>query len=195
MLDIAILCLIGTRPLYTDDPWPVDAGLFELEFGQGLTGSKEGYFQWKYGWGRFELDMGFPWRGSEPREIGGFELSTKWGFISGTGFLPDAGLIACWAPGDGSYNLFGILGKEIGPLELLGNLVYEYGNPSLSAGAAGVYYPHERIGLCAEAFYQEEMFLGGGLRMFPHENLLLDLSYHWAKGPGHDIGAGFTFDF
>jgi len=195
MSDILLLCLIGTRPLFTDDPWPVDDGLFELELGQGFTGAKEGYFQWKYGWGRFELDMGFPWTAGESREIGGLELSTKWGFLSERGYLPDIGLIACWAPGDGSYTLWGILGKEVGPFELLGNLVYEYGNPKLSFGTAGVYYPRERVGICAEAFSGEEMFLGGGLRLFPFEKLLLDISYHWAKDAGNDLSAGFTFDF
>jgi len=195
MMALLSLALISTRPLYTDDPWPVDAGVFELEGGQGFFGDREGYFQWKYGWGRSELDMGFPWTASEPRELGGFELSTKWGFLSERGYLPDMGLIACWAPGEGSYNLWGILGKELGPTELLVNLVYEYGNPKLSFGTAGVYYPHEKLGFCAEAFSGEEMAFGGGVRLFPVSTLLLDMSYHWAKEAGHDLSAGFTFDF
>ncbi|MEO0180852.1 MAG: hypothetical protein ABIM74_10135 [candidate division WOR-3 bacterium] len=195
MITLLSLALLSTRPLYTDDPWPVDAGVFELEGGQGLLNAREGYFQWKYGWGKFELDMGFPWTASEPRELGGFELSTKWGFLSHKGYIPDIGLIACWAPGDGSYDLWAILGKELGPVELLTNLVYEYGNPRLSFGSAGVYYPHEKLGLCADVFSSEETSLGGGIRFFPANNLLLDLGYHWTKGHGHDLSTGFTFDF
>ncbi len=189
------IALLGTRPLYTDDPWPVDAGVFELEAGQGFFGDREGYFQWKYGWGRLELDMGFPWTASGPRDLGGLELSTKWGLLSEMGYFPDIGLIACWAPGSELYTLWGIMGKELGPTELLANLVYEYDNPKLSWGTAGVYYPHEKLGICAEAFSCEEIYFGAGVRLFPVSNLLLDLSYHWAKDAGHDLTAGFTFDF
>ncbi|MGB9590145.1 MAG: hypothetical protein ACPL68_04595 [Candidatus Hydrothermia bacterium] len=195
MITLLSLAILGTRPLYTDDPWPVDAGVFELEGGQGFFGGREGYFQWKYGWGRFELDMGFPWSVSEPRELGDIGFSTKWGFLSEKNYVPDIGLIASWVPADGSYSLCGILAKELGPTELMANLIYEYGNPKLSFGTAGVYYPHERLGLCAEVFSQEEMFLGGGLRIFPVSNLLLDLSYHWAREAGQDLSAGFAFDF
>jgi hypothetical protein len=190
-----LLVLTGTRPLFTDDPWPVDEGMFELEAGQDLAGEKEGYIQWKYGWGRFELDMGFPWTASESRELGGFELSTKWGFLSGKGYLPDMGLIACWEPGEGTYTLWGVLGKELGPAELLANVIYDWENPKLSWGTAGAYYPHEKLGLCAEAFSGEEMAFGGGIRLFPVSALLMDMSYHWAREASHTAGLGFTFDF
>jgi len=200
MLSAFIPLILGTRPLLTDDPWPVEDGLFEVEFGQGLSGQREGYIYWKYGFGnRFEIDLGFPWIIEEPREQGEFEVSTKWPFFTSPlgSPLPDLALVAGWVPARGDYCLCGILGKELGPTELLANLFYEHDNPRVLAGAACVYYPVERLGVAGEVFYEADPVLGGGARFLPWDFLLLDLEYHRAMDDGRTqtLGLGFTVDF
>ena len=182
---------VGARPLWTDDPGLVDEGKMELEGGVEASSEDWGsYLQWKAGLGRLELDMGLGF--SSEGEAGPLELETKWGV------LPWLAAVGGWSPTLEAYEAKLIGGWELldGKAELLANGVYSSETRRAYWGVAGGYFlKPELLELVAEAYGEEELAFGAGLRLF-FSSLVLDAysSYSTeAKEPFYTVG--FTFDW
>ena len=121
---VCVTELYGARPFATDDAGTVEQGVHELEFGCDFwsedavigLGFKHGLTE------RMDLGVGFAYI-IEPDEENGFEgaeLGVKFALIPN---LFSASLTSTF--GDAAYTLNGIVTRNLGPLEIDGNLGYE----------------------------------------------------------------------